>query len=459
MALPVLGDPQARRFFLQASLLAILVALLSASVSVSVGAAAGVVGAALLGLHAQLRMRSLQSRVRELAGKSEPMPKGGSPGAPAGSESLDELAAAVAGASARLAEARRKAEHERDDVLGILEATSEGILVLGHRHRIEMINAAARRLLHPPIDPLGRTLHEVSRERSLLEYANALRRGEDIRPRTIELSDGAGTTRVVSLSGALVRGDRLRSRAVLVLHDLTDVQRLESVRTDFVANVTHEMRSPLASILGYAETLAETTDLGAAERSDYLERILRNTHRLDDIIRDLIELSRLEHATAPQVERTDLVGLLDETVAGFGDAARDRGIQLDVRSARLPPALELDVGLVRQALTNLLDNAIKYTPAGGRVAVTAEAIEREGAGALAIAVTDTGPGIPPEHQGRIFERFYRVDTARSRSLGGTGLGLAIVKHAAALHGGAVELESGAEGSTFRLLVPLGVGGR
>lgn len=443
MLLP--GDPHAWALFGRACLLALAVGLVAASAGTWWGLAAGALGAAVLALRHAAELRPLRARIRELAPDA----------APSGtSASLAELATAVQLAREGLAEARRKAEHERDDVVGILEATTEGIVVLGHHHRIEMINDAARRLLLSPPDPLGRSLHEVCREPALLAYADGLRRGEGLPARTIELPAPGDRPRVVSISGALVRGDRLRSRAVLVLHDLTDLQRLESMRTDFVANVTHEMRSPLASILGYAETLVEEERLPAADRLVYLERILRNSRRLDDIIRDLIELSRLEHATAPEVERTDLAALIQETVDGFRDLARDRKIELEVHAGGLPPTVDVDAGLVRQALANLVDNAVKYTPARGRVTVTAE-VDASGE-SVAISVADTGPGIPPEHQVRVFERFYRVDTARSRALGGTGLGLAIVKHAAALHGGTVELESEGEGegATFRMVLPL-----
>ncbi len=444
MAVPVLGDPQARVLVVRVMILVALVALI-APLDIAWSLVVGLVGAVVLAAVLAAELRTLRTRIHALVPDTEPA---------AGVASVRELGTLVERARAGLAEARRKAEHERDDVLGILEATSEGILVLGHHHRIEMINDAAHRLLQPPADPLGRTLHEICRERGLLEYADALRRGQSVRPRTIELPAGGEHVRVVSVSGALVRGDRLRSRAVLVLHDLTDVQRLESVRTDFVANVTHEMRSPLTSILGYAETLAEDTELPPGERRDYLERILRNSRRLDDIIRDLIELSRLEHATASEVAATDLAKLLAETVGRSRDLAGDRGVALTVRPDGLPATVEIDAALVRQALANLVDNAVKYTPAGGRVDVTAELREAEGARKLAIIVADTGPGIPREHRGRIFERSYRVDTARSRSLGGTGLGLAIVKHAAALHGGGVALESGTSGSPFRVVLPL-----
>jgi signal transduction histidine kinase len=239
-------------------------------------------------------------------------------------------------------------------------------------------------------------------------------------------------------------------RVLLALHDTTDLRRLERVRTDFVANVTHEMRSPLASILGFAETLASDPDRLPPNAVDGLERILRNAKRLDRIITDLVELSRLEHATAPQPSAVDLSDFLQEVASGFVDAASEKQLALSVNVEPNLGLVAIDRGMVSQALTNLIDNAIKYSSENGAVEVTAKRADNQ----LEIAVRDEGPGIPREHQDRIFERFYRVDAARSRAVGGTGLGLAIAKHAAAVHGGRLLVESAVgRGSTFRLSLP------
>jgi two-component system phosphate regulon sensor histidine kinase PhoR len=441
---PVLGDAFGRAVLGRCLVLA-LVILLGQRLGLAWSIALGILGALVVAGDLVARLAPVRRRVDELA------EEGGEEHA--ADSSLDALAVDVARARERLAETRRRVEHERDDVLGILEATTQGILVLGHHFRIEMLNDAARRLLDAPLDPLGRTLQEVVRVPELVAMAEELRRTGRVEKRTIELPAGE-QPRIVSVSGALVRSARLRQRGVLVLDDLTDLAHLESVRTEFVANVTHEMRSPLASILGYAETLA-LDDALSEEGKGFLERIQRNARRLDDIIGDLIELSRLEHATAPEIGREDVRALLEEVVAGFADAARDRGLDLALEADGLPGELGVDAALVRQAVTNLLDNAVKYTPAGGSVRVTAALPLDESSRTLTVSVSDTGTGIPTSHRARIFERFYRVDTARSRSLGGTGLGLAIVKHATALHGGRVDLESSDEGSVFRVFFPLG----
>ncbi|MEM7306387.1 MAG: ATP-binding protein [Planctomycetota bacterium] len=369
---------------------------------------------------------------------------------------LRALARSVDETREQIERSERKAELEREELLGVLEATSEGILVLGRNTRVELLNDAARRMLSPPVEPLGRSLPEVARHPDVIAFGEALCRGESPAPARVEMAYPGGP-RSVHLSGALVQGTRARGRAVVVLHDLTDMRHLEQVRTDFVANVTHEMRSPLSSILGYAETLADDRDAVSSEGRDHVERIVRNARRLDDIIRDLIELSRLEHATAPEAEPTNVEELVRGAVEAIQDRADEKRIDVRIEVADLPPRLQVDPGLLHQALSNLLDNAVKYTPEGGRVRVSGAT--REGgpgdAAQLTLAVEDSGPGIPPEHVTRIFERFYRVDTARSRAIGGTGLGLAIVKHAAALHGGQVRVDSSpGDGTTFYLELPV-----
>ncbi len=446
-----LSDPLLRAVVLR-TILAVFAGLAAAGVAgPGWGIGVGLLAAAAVAVSIVVRVDRLRDRVLELSASSGYSP---SPPAP---PSIDELARRVDEARRSLAEARRKAEQERDDVRGILEAANEGIIVVGHHHRIELINEAARRILAAPADPLGRSLAEIAPGSELLELAEALRRGEEPAPRRLEMA-GLGGPRWVHLSGAQIRGDRLRNRAVLVLHDATDLQHLERVRTDFVANVTHEMRSPLASILGYAETLVDLEAFREDESRDFLDRILRNSRRLDDIIRDLIELSRLEHSTAPEVHPTDVAELVAAVCAPFAEAAAEKGVAFAVETEALHGPMDLDQGLVRQALTNLVDNAVKYTPREGEVRVSGRLLapEESGLPTLELSVSDTGPGIRQEHQGRIFERFYRVDTARSRALGGTGLGLAIVKHAAALHGGSVKVVSEADrGTTFRLFLAVG----
>jgi two-component system phosphate regulon sensor histidine kinase PhoR len=237
---------------------------------------------------------------------------------------------------------------------------------------------------------------------------------------------------------------------VMVLHDVTELRRLEQVRTEFVANVSHELRTPLTAIHGSIETLLEGAldDPGAARR--FLAMVHRHTERLGRLLDDLTDLSNIELGRVVlRPAAVDLREAVDAVVTIV--AARRGGVTLDnAVPADLPPA-RADRDRLAQILLNLVDNAMKYTPAGGRVVVTAA---RRPEGDLEVAVRDTGVGIPAADLPRITERFYRVDKARSRALGGTGLGLAIVKHLVAAHGGDLTIESQvAVGTTVRFTLP------
>jgi len=235
------------------------------------------------------------------------------------------------------------------------------------------------------------------------------------------------------------------SSLLLFLRDITEEKRVETIKKDFVANVSHEMRTPLASIKGYSETLLDG-DIDAKRRGEFLRVIDRQATRMSRIIDDLLMLSRLETERLYMVlTPVDLKELIISTVRGFEKQARDRDIELNTHIPEDLPGVSGDGGRIEQVLVNLLDNAIKYTPAGGSVRVSAGGED----GYARVDVSDTGIGIPPGDIARIFERFYRVDKARSRDLGGTGLGLAIVKHIIQGHNGKLHVESTpGHGSTF-----------
>jgi two-component system phosphate regulon sensor histidine kinase PhoR len=252
---------------------------------------------------------------------------------------------------------------------------------------------------------------------------------------------------------------------ILVFHDVSEMKRLERMRRDFVANVSHELRTPLAAIGGYAETLlgGALDDQQRARR--FLEIIERHTVRLGRLVDDLLTLSDLELGRAA-LRRVALHP--DDIVETAFEVLRHKAVQAGITLARdvAPdtPALDADEDRLEQALVNLVDNAIKYTPRGGHVTVAARALDpariAEGvtlpsaAGIVEITVSDTGIGVPPEDLPRLTERFYRVDKARSHELGGTGLGLAIVKHIVQAHGGSLHIESEpGRGTTVRLYLP------
>jgi two-component system phosphate regulon sensor histidine kinase PhoR len=242
---------------------------------------------------------------------------------------------------------------------------------------------------------------------------------------------------------------------VAVFHDVTELRRLESVRRDFVANASHELQTPLTAIRGFAETLV-ANDLSREEVRAQLGVILRNSERLENLIRDMRELSRVESRRVPlQPGEVDVVKLTRALLADMEPRLRERSLTASV-SDRGAVTAWADRRAVDQVLSNLLDNALKYTDPGGRITVELEAQPD----VVRVSVTDTGIGIPAEHRPRIFERFYRVDTTRSRALGGTGLGLSIVRHLVQAMGGEVYVESEPErGSTFRFTLPRADRGR
>lgn len=233
---------------------------------------------------------------------------------------------------------------------------------------------------------------------------------------------------------------------LVFLYDMTEEKRVEAIKKDFVANVSHELRTPLASIKGYSETLLDGSVEDVTTRKEFLRIIDRHATRMSRLIEDLLTLSKLEsHQMTLESAPVDVREIITSTVKGFEKQARDKGLKLTSSAPEDLPAVLGDRDRLEQVAVNLLDNAIKYTPPGGSVAVSAV----KAGSSVRVDVSDTGIGIPPEDLGRIFERFYRVDKARSRELGGTGLGLAIVKHIIQVHNGKLHVESvPGKGSTF-----------
>lgn len=234
-------------------------------------------------------------------------------------------------------------------------------------------------------------------------------------------------------------------------HDLAELRRLEQVRHEFVSNVSHELRTPLASIKVFAETLAQPVE-DAAERAEFVREIEQNADRMARLVEDLLSLSALEAGKQPPAfEKVPLTEIVARVVATVKPLAAKRGVALRVEPFHDIPDVLADRSQLRRVLTNLLDNAVKYSNEKGVVRLSAE----RAAGFVRVAVADNGCGIPEKDLPRVFERFYRVDKARSREQGGTGLGLSIVKHLVEQHGGEVSVESGLNrGSTFRFTLPI-----
>jgi two-component system phosphate regulon sensor histidine kinase PhoR len=366
-------------------------------------------------------------------------------------EGLARLADAMNRLAARVEEQIAAVGADRDHLRAILESMSEGVLVVDAEGRARFVNAAFRRLFGLTGDFEGRMPREVTRQPELAAALQSALAGRPAEPLQIEVL--GPERRSVALAADALRTEA--GGAIVTVRDTTELNRVSVMRRDFVANVSHELKTPLSAIRGYAETLRD----GALDEADtarrFTERILEQCRRLQALLDDLLTLSRLESAEAPfETRRVDLAASAARAAEAVSRAAEERGVTVTVEPPEGKVEILGDLGGLERLLVNLLDNAVKYNRAGGRVTVR---LAREGAGAL-IEVADTGIGIPEELQPRIFERFYRVDKGRARDEGGTGLGLAIVKHVAQRHGGSVEVESRpGEGSAFRVRL-LGSGG-
>ena len=314
---------------------------------------------------------------------------------------------------------------EREESRTLLEALSDGVVAADERGAIVSANAAARRLLAygstQALPPLGELFHDRP-HRTLMREVLA---GGVVERRELDLGDRT----VVVSARPLAEGGTL-----LLLSDVTDLRRLETIRRDFVANVSHELKTPLTAIAGYAETLA--AESSESQAAGFAQTIVENAHRMQRLVNDLLDLSRIESgAWEPEPQTVDVESTARDAWAQFAERAASRKIVFE--AATNSSSVHSDPEALRQVFTNLFDNALRHTPSGGRIRVTAQRVGDD----TVVRVTDTGTGIPVDHLPRIFERFYRVDPSRSRQEGGTGLGLAIVKHLVEAHGGRVEAES------------------
>ena len=350
----------------------------------------------------------------------------------------------LAGALHRMTEqlATRLTALESEDALlsAVIESLDEGIVAVNARGDVVRLNESARRLLslerNPPFStdflPPERLVREAVRDamRGTATDATELRLDE----RTLLI-----TARPLADGGA-----------VLVVMDLTTRRRLETIRRDFVANVSHELKTPLTIIGGFAETLRDP-DLPEAERLRFLETIDSNTRRMQRIVDDLLDLSRYESGSwVPNIVPNDLAGVVSDAFTAVQRDADAKGLELSFHAPNGARRVDADPTALRQILANLIENAVRHTSRGG-ITVRAEAPLK---GGVTLSVRDTGTGIPVEHLGRIFERFYRVDSGRGRGEGGTGLGLAIVRHLVEAHGGSVRAESVVgQGTTITIHFP------
>ncbi|HYR31172.1 MAG TPA: ATP-binding protein [Gemmatimonadales bacterium] len=330
---------------------------------------------------------------------------------------------------------------EREETATLIEAMADGVLGADPRGRIVTMNAAARRLLGYAPDAALPPLLELFHGKAARDLVRDVLDGQDVQQRELEL-DG----RMLLVTGRPLPD----GRSLLVLRDVTALRRLETVRRDFVANVSHELKTPLTSIAGYAETLATEAPTGT-QMWQFAVTIENNARRMQHLVDGLLDLSRIESGSwRPEPRAVELELAVRDAWAAVAARAAVRGVALNIDIAADAPSATVDPDALRQILTNLFDNALRHTPAGGRITVRAARTE----GTLTLSVSDTGSGIAAEHLPRIFERFYRADPGRARADGGSGLGLAIVKHLTEAHGGRVEAESTlGQGTTIRITLP------
>jgi two-component system phosphate regulon sensor histidine kinase PhoR len=388
------------------------------------------------------RVAGLRRAVRRLAGTTLPSwrwtERGDLPGL------TNELGAITT----RLRERLDELTEERDRAGQILDALDDGVLLLDGAGRLLVANPAARSWfgladdLRPGL-PAKRVLG-VPQVSELAEQA-AETRAPVVGTTTLVFPE----PRTLALRASPLTDRGPTGRIVVTMTDITQRRRLEVLRRDFVANASHELKTPVAAVRALAETLltALPDDPEAGRR--FALRIAREAERLEALARDLLDLSRVERGTL-DVEPVDLVGLVKEVVGGYADRAEERRITL---SSELQPGVAMrgDRAQLGLLLSNLVDNALRYTATRGTVCARLDVAESR----AVIQVSDTGQGIPAGELSRVFERFYRVDKARARQTGGTGLGLAIVRHVAEAHGGTVRVESElARGTTFTVTLPV-----
>ena len=325
----------------------------------------------------------------------------------------------------------------------------EGVLVLDGEQTILFANEAASQLLGMPLPSAqGQKIWKVFRNRQLNEAVDKILASDE--PYGCDLEWTGGDRRALALQGARLPGEPHRG-AVLVFHDIMHLRKLETVRQDFVANVSHELKTPLAVIQATVETLLDGAMQDPEHNVRFLERIRENAERLHRLVLDLLTLGRIESSQAPlELKSNPLQAAVEACLSRHADRAKAKALRLIAAPAMEPVFALADEEALAEILDNLVDNAIKYTPAAGTITLRWFAEDQQ----AILQVADTGVGIPDKDLPRVFERFYRVDKARSRELGGTGLGLSIVKHLMQALGGTVTAESCVgHGSTFTIRVP------
>jgi two-component system, OmpR family, phosphate regulon sensor histidine kinase PhoR len=357
---------------------------------------------------------------------------------------LDEISAvahALDVTASRLEQSFHALESSRSELTALLDSMQEAVIAINPQGQVSWCNAVMQRIALSPVQEGRALVHSIRDPEVLSSVAVALTQRQASRRRAISVSPG----KIFEVNTAPMPG----GGAVAVLHDVSEKERSDTTRRDFVANVSHELRTPLTCITGYVETLLDDRSLSSQAR-EFLMIILKNASRMNRLTEDLLALASVESGDYKlNLHKTQASTLVEEAVASLAGLVLDSALTLEVGETTDEPVLA-DLDALSQVFGNLVENAMKYGKAGGRVRVGARRQE----GMIEFYVQDFGPGIAYEHLPRIFERFYRVDKARSRESGGTGLGLAIAKHIVHAHGGDIRCESELGfGATFLFRLP------
>ena len=348
---------------------------------------------------------------------------------------------------------RSDIQEQRFNLRAILASMVEGVVVVDGNQVIRSMNDSFRTMFSLETEPIGQTVVRATRQAGLSELIREAAKGQTVEVREIAVAHpGAPVAeRFLSVNAVPMRDEAgAVTGVVAVLHDVSRVKQLEEVRRQFVANVSHELRTPLSIFHGYLETLMDANNLSSEDAAGYLRIMSKHSRRLQLLLDDLLILARLEARTDPlDIQPLSLKVFLQKIIEEWEPRLREKQVSLDV-----DPAVETipaDPFRLEQVIGNLLENSIKYSPPGAEIAITAE----PAGNGVELRVTDTGVGIPPGDLAHVFERFYRVEKARSREAGGTGLGLSIVKHIIGLHGGEVRAESAfGKGTSIVIQLPM-----
>jgi len=342
--------------------------------------------------------------------------------------------------------------NQRNEYEAVLSSMVEGVIAVDQDNTILSINQAALGILKiRSSEAKGRTIHEVVRNRQFLEFVIASLAGKTLDEKDVEIQ--GPEKHIINIRSTTLRNaadEQIGS--LVVLNDVTKIRHLENIRKDFVANVSHEIKTPLTAIKGFVETLEQGMDKDHEDNLKFLGIIDKHVNRLNSIVEDLLALARIEQINEKAtvtLEKRRIKSLVENAANVVQHRADVKNISLEVQIGE-DPHIMVDFTLFEQALVNLLDNAVAYSPENEKVTISVEQEKKE----FIVNITDQGIGIAQKHLPRLFERFYRVDKARSRKHGGTGLGLAIVKHIAQAHGGKVTVESQpGRGSIFSIHLP------